>query len=72
LILLTLLTALLLAFFGCKKENDEIIDNPVNNLPDISGYPIVNTNQSTFYDNSVEISVPASGEAFFGQDAQYV
>jgi len=41
------------------------------NLPDISGYPIVGTNQTTFYNTSNPISAPAEGEAFYGQDAQY-
>ncbi len=34
-------------------------------------YPIVDTGQSTFYDNSREIAAPAKGSSFFGQDAQY-
>lgn len=34
-------------------------------------YPVVDTGQVTFYDNSVAITQPSSGEAFYGQDAQY-
>jgi hypothetical protein len=34
-------------------------------------YKIVDTNQTTFYDNSSAISTPAPGEAFYGQDAQH-
>ncbi len=34
-------------------------------------YPIVDTGQSTCYDNSGVIDCPAEGEAFYGQDAQY-
>ena len=34
-------------------------------------YKIVDTNQTTFYNNSSAISTPAPGEAFYGQDAQY-
>ncbi|MDY7077248.1 MAG: DUF1566 domain-containing protein [Chloroflexota bacterium] len=35
-------------------------------------YPIVDTGQTTCYDDSGEqISCPAEGEAFYGQDAQY-
>ena len=34
-------------------------------------YVVVDTGQSTFYDNSNVISAPASGAAFYGQDAQY-
>lgn len=35
-------------------------------------YPIVGTNQTLFYDNSVEISKPKKGDPFFGQDANYI
>jgi len=34
-------------------------------------YPIVDTGQTVCYDDSDEISCPAEGEAFYGQDAQY-
>ena len=34
-------------------------------------YPVVDTGQVTFYNNSVAITQPSSNEAFYGQDAQY-
>ena len=34
-------------------------------------YPIVDTAQGLCYDSSESIEVPAEGEAFYGQDAQY-
>ena len=34
-------------------------------------YAIVDTGQTTFYDNTTVISEPAVGDAFYGQDAQY-
>ena len=34
-------------------------------------YKIVDTNQSSYYNNSEEIGCPQSGEAFYGQDANY-
>ncbi len=34
-------------------------------------YKVVDTGQSRFYDNMNEISAPSSGEAFYGQDAQF-
>ncbi|MEW8219979.1 MAG: DUF1566 domain-containing protein [Candidatus Thiodiazotropha taylori] len=37
----------------------------------VSGYPIVDTGQQLFFDNSSEISTPASHETFYGQDAQF-
>jgi len=35
------------------------------------GYPIVDTGQTTCYNNSASISAPAPGAAFYGQDAQF-
>ncbi len=35
------------------------------------GYTIVDTGQTTCYDNQAQISPPSAGEAFYGQDAQY-
>ncbi len=34
-------------------------------------YPVVDTGQITCFDTEVEIACPASGEAFYGQDAQH-
>lgn len=34
-------------------------------------YPIVDTGQETFYNNNSEITAPTSGDAFYGQDAQF-
>lgn len=34
-------------------------------------YVIVDTNQTSFWDNGSEINAPAEGEEFFGQDANY-
>ena len=70
-ILITLFIGLVITFSGCKKDNDTITENTGGNLPDISGYPIVSTNQTTFYGNITEIATPNPGEAYYGQDAQY-
>lgn len=56
---------------GCEEDSDTIENQTEENLPDISNYPVVSTNQSIFYDNSSEISSPSSSDAFYGQDAQY-
>lgn len=69
---------IILAFFlplliGCS-ESTTTVEPEVNteeNLPNISGYPIVSTNQTKFYDTSDEISSPSTGRAFYGQDAHY-
>lgn len=34
-------------------------------------YPVVDTGQTACYDDSREIACPSSGEAFYGQDAQF-
>ncbi|NOQ26703.1 MAG: DUF1566 domain-containing protein [Bacteroidales bacterium] len=56
---------------GC--EEDPISDNNLteDNLPDISAYPIVSTNQTAFYSNTEEISIPSIGDSFYGQDGTY-
>ncbi len=54
---------------GCNKDSD--VSPTEDNLPDISGYPIVSTNQSSFYDDASIISEPNSGDAFYGQDGTY-
>lgn len=57
---------------GCKDDTTDEISNIIeDNLPDISGYPVVSTNQSTYYNELDEIAEPTSGQAFFGQDAHY-
>jgi hypothetical protein len=45
--------------------------NAVNESESISGYPIVDTDQQGFFNNSSEIASPASGDSFYGQDAQF-
>jgi len=67
---LALFVSCLVTLNACQKETGlESIQE--DNLPNISGYPIVETNQTTFYNNSSEISSPTSGQAFYGQDANY-
>ncbi len=61
-------TFMLLSAF--VNKNDET-RNLAENLTDVSGYPIVGTNQTTFYGNQNEISAPTPGEAFYGQNANY-
>lgn len=69
-LVLSLLALLLLSFTGCQ-ETTGIDTDPVENLPDISGFPIVGTNQTTFFNNFTEMSTPTAGEEFYGQNAQY-
>lgn len=60
----------LFSFTACEESNDIVVDK--NNLPDISGYPIVGTNQTTFFDNSTIITEPTVGDDYYGQDANYI
>jgi hypothetical protein len=46
-------------------------DDASDNTDDISGYPIVSTNQTAFYSNTEEISIPSIGDSFYGQDGTY-
>ncbi len=55
---------------GCSNDNTGS-DAVTDNLPNITGYPIVSTNQTKFYDNTTEISAPTTGSAFYGQNAMY-
>ena len=67
-ICLVILTPLLL--LGCGGgggENGDTTLSPVG-----YGYPIVDTSQETFFDNTEPIIQPAQGAAFYGQDAQYI
>ena len=69
--MMTLLMTVLLAFSGCKKDSD-ITTNNDNELPGISDYPIVGTNQTTYFGSQNEITAPALGESFYGQNADYL
>lgn len=75
--------ALCITFFMSCGEDDEIVSGNTNtgdenvetddgNLPDITGYPVVGTNQTTFYGNLTAISEPGETDDFYGQDAQYI
>jgi hypothetical protein len=71
--ILSLMIIFLLSFTACEKDEITEESESVSNvtLPDISGYPIVGTNQTTFYDNQNEITAPSALDPFYGQNAQY-
>ena len=61
-----------LLFFSCGKSEEPTVDNKlVTDTSNITGYAIVETSQTKFYDNENEISEPSHGEDFYGQDAQF-
>jgi hypothetical protein len=51
---------------GCST-----ISNGTDNLPNITNYPIVGTNQTKFYDSINEITAPTAGSSFYGQNGNY-
>ena len=65
------LIAVLLAASTSACAGEEGLTSPVDTLPAISGYPVVGTDQDTWYDDRDEIPAPASGAAFHGQNADY-
>lgn len=72
LIKVLLLAIFIVGFSSCENEDDITIDDiKLENLPNISGYPIVETNQTEFFNNSTVITEPVYGEDFYGQDANY-
>ncbi len=67
-LLVSLIFTLSALLFACEEDS---VTEDNDNLPDITGYPVVSTNQTIFYGSSVEISEPSGDEAFYGQDATY-
>jgi len=56
---------------SCNSNSDNTID-VVDNLPNISGYPIVDTGTTEYYSNNALISEPSIGASFYGQDSNYL
>ncbi len=65
-----LLSLLVLLSVSCKQNNNDD-DDVQDNLPGITGYPIVTTNQTKYFNNIMEISAPGMGNDFYGQNADY-
>lgn len=55
---------------SCTKSGAEV-EKQKSSLPEVSGYPIVGTNQTICYDDRNVIASPQPGEDFYGQDAQF-
>lgn len=69
---------------GCKEDDNSTVKDETtvgigcsttsdgtDNLPNITDYPVVGTNQTKYYDNLNEIAAPAIGSTFYGQNAMY-
>ena len=70
--ILSMLLLSLMLMACTKTTTSSKIDNTTDNLPDVSGYPIVGTNQTIYYDDQNEIIAPSIGQAFYGQNADYL
>lgn len=58
---------------ACEQDTDKE-ETPGSNKEVFTGeqtYPVVETGQTTFFGNNSDISEPAPGQVFYGQDAQY-
>ena len=64
---------LILLIMACTESSNALLPEETtnDNLPDITGYPIVSTNQIKFYNNYDEISALSASSPFYGQDANY-
>jgi hypothetical protein len=62
-LLVALVTLLIIACDDSSGSSKTILNNV--------SYPLVKTNQTSFYNTDSEITAPESSEAFYGQDAQY-
>lgn len=56
---------------SCNNDDDGS-PSIIENLPEISGYPIVGTNQTTFFDNSNEAVDQQTDDLFYGQNANFL
>jgi hypothetical protein len=66
-----IISVILFSVNACKKDDVTADNTNKTNPTNITGYPIVGTNQTKYYDNTTEISAPATGSAFYGQNAMY-
>lgn len=53
-----------------NQMEDALVES-IGYSPAVGGYPIVDTNVTTFYNATGEIEAPEEGEPFYGQDASY-
>lgn len=52
-------------------DSDTDTDTDTDESLDITGYPIVDTNLKSYYNNTTSIVSPVEGDAYYGQDANY-
>ncbi len=62
----------LVTAFTMSCSDDDTTDETIDeNLPDITGFPIVGTNQTKFFNNTTETNTQSVGDEFYGQNANY-
>ena len=66
------LSLLLFTAVSCEKSDSTDSTNINDNLPAVTGYPIVGTQQTNSYNNTTVISLPVSGADFFGQNSNHL
>lgn len=49
------------------REKDSSTDGTSDNLPNITGVPLVGTNQSVSYNSTTIFTKPTSGQDYYGQ-----
>ncbi len=69
---LSFIALFLFTILGCEEDSIENTNPTEDNLPDISDYPIVSTNQTIFYSNISIISTPSVEDTYYGQDGTYI
>jgi len=67
-VLISCLFLLTLVSGGCSKKDST---GSVDNLPNITGYPIVGTNQTISYDTARIIGIPVPLQPYYGQNSNY-
>lgn len=60
-----------LTFVGFASYDKDLTGSKSEKVSSVSGFPIVGTNQTKFYDNRGEIEAPGKNDPFYGQDATY-
>lgn len=68
---LIILLITLVSFSSCEDDEKELEELITENLPDISGFPIVGTNQTKFFNNTTDTTPQSVGDDFYGQNANY-
>ena len=61
---------------GCSGGSGSTVDasitpTEVSTVTPSDSYGVVDTGQVKYYDNTLEIDAPVSGDSFYGQDAQF-